>query len=74
MDIASRFHKEISAYFSITINLKISSFLEMQIDHDVPNKVITISKPVYVASILDFLISTQRLLNTICRFRSHHLT
>ena len=35
MDIASWFHKELSVYFPIPINSKTSSFLGMQIDHDV---------------------------------------
>jgi len=51
MAIASWFHKEISNYFSIAIKSKISSFLGMQIDHDVPKKIIAISQPIYVATI-----------------------
>ena len=50
--INSWFHQQLSNYFSITINLKISSFLGMQIDHDVPNKIITISQPGYINTIL----------------------
>ena len=45
MSTTSWFHEELSKYFSITINLKIGSFLGcfgMQIDHDVTNKIITI--------------------------------
>ena len=55
MGIASWFHKELSIYFSITINLKISSFLGMQIDHDETKNIVTISQPVYVT-------------NKICRY------
>jgi len=50
MGIASWFHKELSIYFSITINLKISSFLGMQIDHDETKNIVTISQPVYVTN------------------------
>jgi hypothetical protein len=50
--ITSWFHQQLSKYFTITINLKISSFLGMQIDHDVPNKIITISQPGYINTIL----------------------
>jgi len=52
MSITTWFHQQLSNYFTITINLKISSFLGMQIDHDVPNKIITISQPGYIKTIL----------------------
>ena len=52
MNITTWFHQQLSTYFSLTINLKISSFLGMQIDHDVPNKIITISQPGYINTIL----------------------
>ena len=52
ISITSWFHKELSNYFSITINLQISSFLGMQIDHDATNKIITISQPGYVTTLL----------------------
>jgi hypothetical protein len=51
-NITTWFHQKISKCFSITIFLKISSFLGMQIDHDVPNKIITISQPGYINTIL----------------------
>ena len=48
-EITSWFHKTISEYFTITIN----SFLGMQVEHDLTNKIITISQPGYVDTILD---------------------
>jgi len=52
MNITTWFHQQLSNYFSITINLKISSFLGMQIDHDITNKIITISQPGYINTLL----------------------
>ena len=52
-DITSWFHQTISTYFSIAINSKICSFLGLQIDHDINNKIITISQPGYVDTLLD---------------------
>ena len=43
--ITSWFHQLISHHFSIIINFKISSLLGMKIDHDLPEKIITISQP-----------------------------
>jgi len=48
MSITSWFHQQLSNYFSITINLNISSFLGVQIDHDATNKIITISQTGYI--------------------------
>ena len=52
-DITSWFHQTISTYFTITINSSIRSFIDKQVDHDLNNKIITISQPGYVATILD---------------------
>ena len=52
-DITNWFHQTISKYFTITINSKISSFLGMQVDHDITNKIITISQPGYIETILE---------------------
>ena len=51
-DITSWFHQTISKDFTITINSTISSFLGMQVDHDINNKLITISSG-YVATLLE---------------------
>ena len=51
-DITNWVHQTISKYFTITINSKISSFLGMKVDHDITNKIITISQPGYVDTIL----------------------
>jgi len=52
-DITAWFHQTISKYFTITINSNISSLLGMQVDHDINTKIITISQPGYVETILD---------------------
>ena len=52
-DVTYWFYQLISNLFSITINLQISLFLGMQIDHYLANKIITISQPGYVDTLLD---------------------
>jgi len=76
MGIVSWFHKELSNYFSIMINLQINSFLGMQIDHDVTNKIITISQPGYVTTLLQRLNITTAVTksNMQIPFSSYHLT
>jgi hypothetical protein len=51
-EITSWFHTTISDYFTITINSSIRSFLGMQVDHDINNKIITISQPGYINTLL----------------------
>ena len=51
-EITSWFHQTISI-FTITINSSIRSFLGMHVEHDLNNKIITISQPGYVATLLD---------------------
>ena len=51
--ITTWFHETMSKHFTITINPSISSFLGMQVEHDIKNKIITISQPGYVESILE---------------------
>jgi len=48
MDITSWFHKELSIYFSITINLKSVHFWGCKLI--ITKKIITISQPGYVAT------------------------
>ena len=50
-EITSWFHQ--TTYFTITINSSIRSLLGMQVEHDLNNKIITISQPGYVATLLE---------------------
>jgi len=52
-DIVSWFQNSLSQHFSITINIKISSFLGVHIDHDIPNKIISVYQLGYIETILE---------------------
>ena len=52
-EITSWFHQTISKYFTIMINSSIRSFLGMQVEHYLNNKIITISQPGYLATLLE---------------------